>query len=422
MEDKRKDLMIAGLYLGDVTLVLAALAKEMPSYVEGFELERVIPDAEELQPARDEVDALVDAHEVPEEIPPDLLEKILDTALEKGKFHSAARCLDLLGRRDAYVDRFVAGAGEKLRAGDVAGAARDVAVASNLSSDAGFPLFQYSGPELHANCTSSPQECLTRAPAEEAVTRALEYLLEGDRVRDFIGGLGAGEKRGLLPHVALERDPHLREFYSVFGEAHAALGEIEASDLAALKEDAGRAADAAARLAVAIQGASPGGGGAAAAVERAGRMASGFRKDFEAIDSLIDDLQLRRVRRRLGNMIESESELRSIEDAMREAGVEGGRIGDTVALMESLREKGVLEKIDDIEAKLVGLQVGLLGRAVHSQEHWQFLRELAFKYPASPIMCCIRKLNDRYMVVPRWDSELTSILRDFLGDAPPASA
>ena len=57
-------------------------------------------------------------------------------------------------------------------------------------------------------------------------------------------------------------------------------------------------------------------------------------------------------------------------------------------------------------------QVTMLGRSVHSQEHWQFLREIAFKYPVSPLMVCVRKIDDRWMVVPRWESEITGILKD----------
>jgi len=412
MEDKRKDLMVAGLYLGDVTLVLAAITRDMPSYVQGFELERVIPDAGELGPARSEVDSLLAGRDEIEEIPPELLRRILDTAIEKGKFHSATRCLELLGERDAYVDRFIASAGEKLRAGDIAGAAREISVASNLESETGFPLFQYAGPELHAGCTAAPEDCITRAAADEAVTKAMEYLLEGEKVLAFTGGLSDAEKKSLLPHVALERDPDFRDFFAAFVKAHAALGEIEGRDLEALKSDARVAGDVTRDLEKYLGSASPAGDAAAAALERARRMASGFVKDFDDIDSLLENLQLRRVKLRIGNFLESESELKAAGGAV-EGGADGTPLGRAIALVEEIRARGVMEKLDEIEAGLAGLQVGLLGRPVHSQEHWQYLRELAFKYPVSPIMCCIRKLDDRYMVVPRWDSDLTAILRDF---------
>jgi hypothetical protein len=384
----------------------------MPSYVQGFELERIIPEAGELEPARSEVDSLLAGRDEMEEIPPELLRKILDTAIEKGKFHSATRCLELLGERDAYVERFIASAGEKLKAGDIAGAARRISVASNLESETGFPLFQYAGPELHAGCTAAPEACLTRAAADDAVTKAMEYLLEGEKVLAFTGGLSADERKSLLPHVALERDPDLREFYAVFVKAHTVLGEIEGGDLEALKSDARVAGEVTRDLERYLGSASPAGDAAAAALERARRMASGFVKDFDDVDSLLENLQLRRVKRRIGNLLESESELKAAGEAV-EGGADGTPLGRAVALVEEIRDKGVMEKIDEIETGLVGLQVGLLGRPVHSQEHWQYLRELAFKYPVSPILCCIRRLNDRYMVVPRWDGEITAVLRDF---------
>jgi hypothetical protein len=139
-------------------------------------------------------------------------------------------------------------------------------------------------------------------------------------------------------------------------------------------------------------------------------------KDFEDIDSLLSDFQLRRIKRRVGNVLESEDELKAAAGAVKQGGSENA-LASAIALIEEFTAKGILDKIDVIETRLVNLQVGLLGRPVHSQEHWQYLRELAFKYPVSPVMCCIRRLNDRYMVVPRWDSEITGLLRDFLGRA-----
>jgi hypothetical protein len=412
MDDKRKDLMAAGLYLGDVTLVLAAIAKETPSYVVGFELERVIPDAEKLEPARREADSLLAGRDDIEEIPPEVLRKILDTAIENGKFHSASRCLSLLGERDAYVEKFLGSAGEKLKSGGVEAAARDIAIASNLESDTGFPLFQYSGPELHAGCETAPESCLTRAPLEEGITKALNYLLEGEKVLAFADGLSGDEKRNLLPHVALERDPHVGDFYAAYARAHKELGEIEAGEIEGLRADVKRAAEVTANLARFLGGASPATESSGPALERARRMAGGFGKDFEGVDALLSGFQLRRIKRRIGNLLESEEELKAARDAVKQ-GVGDDAIASTIALIEEFTAKGLLDKIDELETRLVHLQVGLLGRPVHSQEHWQYLRELAFKYPAGPIMCCIRRLNDRYMVVPRWDSELAGLLRGF---------
>lgn len=421
MENKRKDLMTAGLYLGDVTLVLAAVTRELPSYVEGFELERVIPDAEELEPVRREVDALVAGRDEVDAVPPELLKKILDTAIEKGRFHSASRCLSLLGERDAYVERFIEAAGEKIRAGDLAGAGRDISIASNLESDTGFPLFQYYGPELHSGCTTAPEGCLTRAAVEEAVNSALRYLLEGEKVLAFADRLGADEKKGLLPFVALERDPGLREFYAALSSANKELAGIETGDIEELRKDIKRAADVIAALAGFLKNASPADEAAGPVLDRARRMVDGFVKDFGGIDTLLKDFQLRRIKRRIFNVLDSEDDIKAAGEA-----VKGGEADDALAAVAALitefRSGGILDRIDDIEKRLVELQVALLGRPVHSQEHWQYLRELAFKYPASPIMCCIRKLNSRYMIVPRWDSEITGVFRDFFekGPADPA--
>jgi hypothetical protein len=420
MEDKRKDLLTAGLYLGDITLALAAVVKELPSYAQDFEMERVIPDAEGLRPAREKVDALLGGVDGLDEIPPELIRGILETAVLKGKFLSASRCLDLLGEREAYVDGRIARAGGKIKAGDSAGAARDIVIASNLSSETCFPLFQYRGPELHAACGTSPEECLTRAALDDAVAKALEYMLEGAKIIDFIMNLDPGERKTLLPHIALERDPYLREFYSGFVKAHREMVEVESDDLRTVGADLKRAAAAVAGLAKSVAADTRMGDEIRSVLEGTGRMASGFVKDFEDVDSLVTDFQLRRVRRRVSNLMESESALRSAEESVKGVGGEAPALSDVLALIGEFRETDLLGKLDEIEAKLLGSQVILLGRSVHSKEHWQYLRELAFKYPASPLMCCIRKLNDRYMVFPRWDGALTVLLKEFLEEAPPA--
>jgi hypothetical protein len=407
MDSKRKDLIVAGLFLGDITLALAALARELPSYVQGFDLEKVIPDEEGLRPVRAEADALLAGRTEIDEIPPELTRRILDRAIERGKFLSASRCLDLLGERESRVDGFLAGAGDKLKAGDTAGAARDLVVASNLGSEAGMPLFQYSGPEIHAGCMTAPGDCVTRRSGDEAVSGALAYLLEGEKVKAFLDGLSADARRSLLPHVAMERDEHLREFYAAFAGAHETLESVLGGDLPALKSDLDRAAEVAAAVLQALGTGAPE-ESSAQAVDRARRVAGGLVKDFGDVDALIGDLQLRRLRRRVTNLLESESELSAAGDAA----------GAAVALIAEFREKNLTGKIDEVEAALAGLQVGLLGRAVHSQEHWQYLRELAFKYPVSPLMCCIRRLDDRFMVVPVWDGGLTVIIRDFLENEP----
>jgi hypothetical protein len=81
-----------------------------------------------------------------------------------------------------------------------------------------------------------------------------------------------------------------------------------------------------------------------------------------------------------------------------------------VALIDHLGKKGLLEAIDAVEEKIVATQVTMLGRAVHSQEHWQYLRELAFKHPASALVCCVRRINAKWMVVPAWSGPLTELL------------
>lgn len=413
MDDKRRDLIAAGLCLGDIVLAQAALFKDLPSYVEGLDAERLIHDAGTLQSAREEIQALIGGEEDLDSLPPPLVKKILDTAIEKGKFLSATRCLELLGERQAYVGRFVAGAGEKLKAGDHAGAARDIVIASNLESEAGFPLFQYTGPELHANCTHAPGECVTRLPLDDAVSKALYYLLEGERVMEFASTLGGAEKKSLLPHVAAERDPHLGEFYAGFAKAHAALGDLESGRLEDLRRDLSRAASVASALAKSLEGPGLGDESAAMALDRAARVSHGLLKDFEGVDALVDELQLRRIRRRIDNLMQSESDLKSAAEALGGAG-DPAAITSALSLIAEFQDKGLVDRVGEIERGLVDLQVGLLGRPVHSQEHWQYLRELAFKYPASPLMCCVRRLNDRFMVIPMWESGITALLREHI--------
>jgi hypothetical protein len=320
-----------------------------------------------------------------------------------------------LGEREAFVDERLADAAGKIGSGDVAGTARDISVASNLESETGFPLFQYSGPDLHAGCTSAPEACITRAPVDEAVQRALNYLLEGEKVQAFVAGLGADERRSLLPHIALDRDPDLAGFYAALIRADEAANEIEKNSIETLKSEMLRAASVAAGLDGHLRGASaPGDGGAA--LERARRMAGGFAKDFEGVEALVDSLQLRRLKQRVANLLESEADIRAANEAMGGGG-DSAVLSEALALVSEFRERDVVAAIDAIEAGLAGLQVELLGRPVHSQEHWQYLRELAFKYPVSPLLCCIRRLNDRYMVVPRRDGEITRLLGDFLEKA-----
>ena len=402
MDDERKALVVAGVYIGDITLALAGVAVEIPQFVQHLDVAALVGSDGEAKAIAGEVDrALAGEGEAAaggqsKALPAALVKLTFEQALARGKLLSATRCLEILGEKDAYVDkeikRAVAFAGE----GQFKEAAEALAVAGSLELNEGTPLFQYTGPALHEGCTASREKCVTAIGADEAVLKGLQYLLGGEKASEAVAGLTAEARKGLLPYVALARDPDAPTFYEAHKQAHASLVEIERGELAALREDLKQVAGAIARLAD-----SPGGD------DKTLRTAQSLKKEFSEVESLVDGLQLIRLRRRLEQLMESRGDL---ESAKKGTAPFSDAVEQVLKLVDQLEGKKILDGIDTLEEKIVATQVTMLGRAVASHEHWQCLRELAFKYPVSPLLCCVRRIDAKWMVVPAWDTPLRNLV------------
>jgi len=149
MEDERKHVLLAGVYLGDIALAQAGFAGELPAYVKGLDYAGLVPDDEDGRRIRAQVEDLL-----PEStgggLPESITRLVLTQAVDKGKFLSAIRCLELLGERDETVDNYLADVPRLLAEGQRAKAAEALVIASNLDNEDGMPLFQTTGADLHA--------------------------------------------------------------------------------------------------------------------------------------------------------------------------------------------------------------------------------------------------------------------------------
>jgi hypothetical protein len=433
--DEKKTIVVAGVHLGDIAIALAGLQNELPTYVKGLDFGLLLEGAEGLdaieelvdramgqrgeraQPiksAADESSGGPSKKSQPSKAPRELVQAVLDRALEMGKFLSAGRCLDMLGERDAYVEKFLSKGIAAARKGDRTGAAAALVTAANLGHRDGIPMFQYSGPALHDMCAASTDSCVTRLEEENAVLKAFKYLLQSEKVYEAVAELSPDERRSLLPSVATERDPETGEFMKRLEEAHRELGRIEQEDLAALKATVAEIVRQVGEFSGNAGRMMPGSEEAKNILDRTVRTAAGLAKEFSDADGLVDGWQLRRLERRLEQLIESGDD---IDEARKVLGG-GAKKGDsalnvlaaTADLIRRLKDEDILKRVEETEKRLIAIQVTLLGRSVHSQEHWQYMRELAFKHPASPLVCCLRKIDDRHMVVPMWDAPITRLL------------
>jgi hypothetical protein len=413
MDEDRKSILIAGVFLGDMTLAQASLAQDLPPYVGGLDIEHMLQGAEEIESARAQVEEELAQASDPEALSPGLVRTILKRAIERGKFHSAHRCLEILDEKDAFVGRYIREAINLIEQGDLDGAARSLAVASNLDLEEGIPMFQYAGYTLHEECTRSPEKCVTAMKADQAVRRALRYLLGSVRVSEALGDLRETTRRSLLPRVALIRDPHGGEFYAACREAHSDIEQAERNAVSQLADRLRHIKAEITRFAGSIEGVSQA-GGASHVQDALKRVAGGLQKQFTGVEDLLEKWQFRRLKDRLEQLIESKAEIQQALEALRKAGSrKEATIAAMAELIEEIEKADLLGAIETVEQDLVATQAKMLGRAVHSQEHWQFLREIAFKYPVSPLLCCLRQLNDRWLVVPRWESDIAGAIRDY---------
>jgi hypothetical protein len=422
-DDPRKTLAVSGVYLGDITLALAGLAREIPAWAAGLDLAKFASEAEAEGVAR-EVEKVLASGGVasggaasadaaaadPKVLAPLLAEITIERAIARGKFLSATRCLEILNKRDHYVGKYLERAQKHMGEHKMKEAAEALAIAASLEINEGTPLFQYTGPALHEGCTTSREKCVTAVQRDPAVLKALQYLLEGPKACEAVGAMTAETRAELLPFVAEVRDPAAADFYRGYKQAHGDLEAIEQGELAALVADLKRVYEEVERFAAALAGASPSEIEGREAFEKVLRSVGSLRKEFSEITGLVDSLELRRIKRRVEQLIETRGDLESAGDAAKKGSGLASAIEKMLALVEDLSKKGMLESIDAIEEKIVATQVTMLGRAVHSQEHWQYLRELAFKYPVSPLVCCVRRINAKWMVVPAWSSPLAALL------------
>jgi hypothetical protein len=247
---------------------------------------------------------------------------------------------------------------------------------------------------------------------DNAVGRALKYLLPSERVHKAVSDLSPGEREELLGFVARERDPRISDFLTAFEKAHADLADAEGHAMADLMARAGKVEDTVRRFADSLGAVPASGSEQREALDRLRRTATGLKKELAGLGDLVGDRQLRRLMRRLEQLVESREEIEDASKALPGGGEAAESVLDpALDLIGEIVGEHVLEEIAGIEERLLAAQATMLGRSVHSHEHWQYLRELAFKYPVSPLVCCVSRINDRWMVVPVWNSPVAQVLR-----------
>jgi hypothetical protein len=374
MDDERKTLLVGGIYLGDITLALAALAPEVPSYARGLDIGHLIQADADLESIRRETDEWLAGAGAPETLAPSMIRLILERAIAAGKFLSAIRCLEMLDEKDKYVEKYMSDAERLVDQAKLGEAARALVIASNLDIEEGTPLFQYLGAGLHEECAAAPEKCVTRFARDEAVLRSLKYLLSSERVFDLVTKLPADTRKALLPRIALERDPDAVRFYTDFKKAHGELQETEEGLIRRLATDVRHIEEVTVGFANALERISPG-VDTRDSLETLKRTAAGLRKDFTGIGDLVAQWQFRRLADRVERLLDARDEL---ADAGERAGSDtsiASAVEPVLAVIDDLKEKGTREQIDSIEQRLTSTQTAMLGRQVSSQEHWQFLRE-----------------------------------------------
>jgi hypothetical protein len=412
MDDERKNLLAAGVCLGDIALVAAAFAGSVPSYVADMDVDRLLAGCRDVDAVRAEIERALSEHG-DTTVPPRILKNTVERAIAARKFLSAIRCLDMLGEKETYVERYLQEARRKVGEGKIPDCARALVVAANLDLPDGIPAFQYAGPDLHEACTSAPENCVTRMERENAILRALKYLLGSDKVHETASGFPAREREDILGYVALARDPDMPDFLASFEKAHHDLIDVRThaqTDLAAMMK---RVEGAVRGFAGSIGKFSVQGAEQMEALDRLRLTTAGLTRELVGLDELVLDRQFHRLARRLEQLLESQGQLEEMAEA---PGIKGGPSGAAfdplIKLIAEIKEKDIPGQVNAVEERLLSVQVTMLGRTVHSHEHWQYLRELAFKYPASPLVCCVSKINDRWMVVPVWESPVAEVLRN----------
>jgi hypothetical protein len=418
MDEERKNLLVAGVYLGDIALALASVSGELPPHVRDLDVTRLLGEAGEVEQVREEIDSAMPGEPEDGELAPALVRAVLGRAIARGKFLSAVRCLEILGEKDGYIDRYVEQARRSMGERKIGEAAWKFVVAANLDFDGGVPTFQYMGPALHEECASNPENCITRMERENAVLRGLKYLLPSERAHGAISQLPAGEREELLGFVALERDPRAPDFLTDYEKANDALKDTLQHDIGELMTMVKQVEKCVREFADSLGRVSAQGAEQREALERARRAAGGLTKELGGLRELVENWQFHRLARRLEQLVESRDDIEASGRILGYGAETGeGGFASILGTIRNLADQGALDKVKQTEERLLSTQVTMLGRGVHSHEHWQYIRELAFKYPVSPLICCIRRINDRWMVVPVWEAPISQVLRDSIARA-----
>ncbi len=406
MEDVRRNMLRAGVYLGDINLALASVNKEIPSYARGIDAKALIADIQESSEIEAEIDRWISSGRI-ETLDSGIVRLILDRAIRNGRFLSAIRCLEILGERDSYIEKLVREGLKEFSKGNFVDAAHLFVVASNLSLTEGLPLFQYSGFDLHARCTLSPENCVTARPLDNALGIGLEYLLGSRRVFEQVNQIeNIDAKSKLLVAVALERDPDSLKFLESYRRSNQMIEEQNRS-LGVITEKLVEISSLISRLVRTLESR---GYQDDIAFAKLRRMVLGLARDFEPISDLVKNWQFLRIKDRLLRLLESRDEAERISKE--------GKLGDIaqeiLKAADLVAREDMIGEIERIEDALKQSQNSMLGRKVHTDEHWQFLREISFKHPIAPLMCCLARLNRRWLVVPRWESPIAKLLREGL--------
>lgn len=404
MDKVRKGLLRAGVYLGDINLALASVRKEIPSYARGIDGEALIADIPESSQIDGEIDRWMSSGRT-DSLDHGLVRLILDRAISNGRFLSAIRCLEILGERDSHVDKLIRQGVKEVLDGNFGNAAHLFVIASNLSLNEGIPLFQYSASDLHSECTSNPENCVTARPLVEAIEMGLDYLLGSRRVYEQVKQIETIEaKSKLLVAIAVERDPDALRFLEVYKRSNQMIEELSSS-LDAIVE---KLMHVSSLISQALRSIQSKGYHNDVIFSKLRRIVMGLARDLEQISDLGKNWQFSRIRDRLLRLLESADEAGRISEGRGFSEIVQGILESA----ELVRKDNIIGEIDRIESGLRDSQNLMLGRKVPTDEHWQFLREIGFKHPVAPLMCCIARFNRSWLVVPRWQGPLATLLRE----------
>jgi hypothetical protein len=160
-------------------------------------------------------------------VPATILEETAKEAIACGKFAYAEDAYRLLGIKKEMVALYAQTAEQFLRNGKPKHAAISLFVAASIDDPIG-PHYQYLGPELHAECRTRPQQCVTALSADPLLDAAIRFLLPHEQFVDRIESLIKPEhKKQIVGALAASRDLDLPGLVSNLRAAVAELSRVE---------------------------------------------------------------------------------------------------------------------------------------------------------------------------------------------------